>query len=225
MSKPHSSQLESLVPRALGLLASVLGIGFLMAYPLAPAEAIPGSHQVHSSGAIEASHPLVVYCSVIGGSMLLTWGVFALRFRTVTPLTPRRAFLAPLIGIGAIVAGVGRFTYEWLQAMPFEAVHAIHRDGTVESTTWELSVLETVQMELTVVQFVALASISMTVTGAIATKHDRRRTVASALVPFVIVGFGIGWTSQFPSALEALFLAVLVGIPFSIGYVTTQPEY
>ena len=163
----------------IGALVSFVGVGCVLLYPLAPADTIPGSYPLNHSDGIESSHPLVVYLSVVGGPMLLTWGAFTLRHRTLTPLTPRRTLLAPLLGLLGIVAGVGRFTYEWVRMTPFEVTHDI--DSTSEIV--DPSVLEIVQREFTGVQLVALAAILAMAVGAVAARRGWRGAIVSALVP------------------------------------------
>ncbi|MCU4971871.1 hypothetical protein OB955_03850 [Halobacteria archaeon AArc-m2/3/4] len=186
-------------------------------YPLAPAETIPGSDPFHSSGAIGVSDPLVVCFSVIGGSMLLTWSVFALRHRTLTPLTPRRVLLAPLLGILGIGAGVGRFTYEWTRATPFVW-------GDSEQTTADPSLLEIVLLEFTGVQFVALAAVSAMVVGAVASRRDHRATIASVLLPLAFVVLAVVWDGHTPITHDLFLMVSFAIVPFTVGYLATHSK-
>lgn len=215
--EPALQRIESLPACAFGVLAGFVGVGCLLVYPLAPAETIPGSDPFHSSGAIGVSDPLVVYFSVIGGSMLLTWSVFALRHRTLTPLTPRRVLLAPLLSVLGIGAGVGRFTYEWVRATPFVW-------GDAEQTTADPSLLEIVLFELTGVQFVALAAVSAMVVGAVAARRGHRATIASALLPPAFVVLAAVWDAHIPTTLEVFLTLLLAIVPFTVGYITTHSK-
>ncbi|MCU4743669.1 hypothetical protein [Natronoglomus mannanivorans] len=207
-------------------MASVVGMGLLLVYPSVPVETIPGSDPIHPAGALESSHPLVVYLSAVSGPVVLVWGMFVFRYQNLTPLTPGRALLAPVLSVLGIVAGIGRFTYEWIQATPFDAVHRFERDGTVEAETIDPSVLEIVLRELTGVQFVALAAVSAIVVGAVAARHSWRDATVVALLPIGFVAVSLADVWDFDATLPTVLLGTtaLASIPFAVGYVATRPE-
>ncbi|OVE84896.1 hypothetical protein B2G88_11045 [Natronolimnobius baerhuensis] len=138
-------------------------------------------------------------------------------------MTPRRALIAPGLSVLGLVAGIGRFTYEWTTDMPFEVVEA-QPGGSDASRTVDWPMHMIVQMDLGAAHFASLTASSMVVIGAIAAQRGWRRAAKSALVPAAILGFDIAWTAAVPSALESSVLTVLLGVPFAVGYVATRTE-
>lgn len=213
-------RLESVWPRVLGAVASVVGLGCLLVYPLAvpvvyplaPVEVLPGP----DPAVFEATHPFVVYCSAVGGAMVGTWGVFALRHRTLTPLTERRALLAPLSSLLSIVAGIGVFTYAWTREQPI--------GWCATEPPADFSVPQIVHIEIASAQPVALAAISSMIVGVIASERGWRRAAASAVLPIGLVIVAVVWQPRVLSALELLFLVVLASVPFSVGYATARQK-
>ncbi|OVE83395.1 hypothetical protein B2G88_13120 [Natronolimnobius baerhuensis] len=173
-------------------------------YPLAPAEWIPGY-----SHSLEPTHPFVVYVSAIGGALLVTWGVFAVRHRAVAPLTVRRALLAPVLGLFAIGAGVAVFTYEWIHGLPIGW-------WTAEAPL-EFHASQVVHAELGVPQFGALAAVLAMVVGTVAARHGWHRAVVWALLPVTLI---VGPTIWYETSLgvSLVVLAVFLGGPIAFGY-------
>lgn len=211
--RPSLRRLEPRLARVCGVVAAVVGLGLLLVYPLArpvvyplaPVEWIPGSARVFA-----ATHPLVVYASAVGGAMLLTWGVFAVRYRTRSPLTSRRVLLAPVLSVLCLVGGIAVFTYEWVRGMP---VGWCATEPPTEFTPSQI-----VRIELGPPQFAALAAISAMVVGTIAARRGWRYAAASALVPAtLIVGSSIRYDALGGAEL-LVFLAVVAGLPFAVGY-------
>lgn len=205
--------------QSIGFVLAFIGVCLLVVYPLAPAEIIPGSYPIHSSGALESSQPVVVYLSTVGGPVLLVWGLFVFQSGNLRPLTPSRTLLAPVLSALGSIAGVGRFTYEWLTATPFVS-------GATQPTTVDPPVSEIVLLELTGVQFVALAAVSTMVVGAIATRRGWRSTIVSALLPTGFVALALADIWQFSATVTEVFLgtAVLAVVPFAVGYVATRSD-
>ncbi|OVE83633.1 hypothetical protein B2G88_14470 [Natronolimnobius baerhuensis] len=192
----------------------VIGIACMMAYPLSPADVIPGSDSLPYGG-IRSAHPFVVYTSAIAGPILLTWGAFAMRQQTRRPLTPRRSLLALLLSVLVSVAGIARYTYEWVQETPFVA-------GDTQPTTVDPSVSEIVLREVTGTQFIALTAVSAMIVGSVATRRGRRDAFVSALLP---IGFALLLLSPI-SRIETgvttfVGTAAMAIVPFSIGYLAT----
>lgn len=205
--------------RSIGFALAFVGVCLFVVYPLAPAEILPGSYRIHSSGALESSHPVVVYLSTVGGPVLLVWGLFVFRSGNRRPLTPRRTLLAPVLSALGSIAGVGRFTYEWMTATPFVS-------GATQPTTVNPPVSEIVLLELTGVQFVALAAVSAMVVGAIAARRRWPSTLVSALLPagFVALALADAWQFSATATETVLGTAVLAAVPFAVGYVATRPD-
>ncbi|NGM70029.1 hypothetical protein G6M89_13615 [Natronolimnobius sp. AArcel1] len=212
------TRLEATLPRVIGLLATVVGLCCVLVYPLAlpivyplvPSALVPGNNLA----LFGPTHPLVVHFSAIVGPILLTWGLFAVRYRTRAPMTVRRAVLAPLLSLFSLGGGVAVFTYTWARGMPVGWCAA-------EPQT-QFSVSQIMHVEVAIAHFAALSAVSMVVVGAVAARHELRIALASVVVPAVIVVFGFVWQSSVPPLLEFALLVVFASIPFAIGYVTTR---
>lgn len=215
----NSQRIKSLRVQSVGLILSFIGICLLLVYPLAPAEIIPGSYSIHSSGALESSHPPIVYLSAVGGPVLFTWGIFAYQDGCISPLTPVRTLLALVLSVIGIIAGVGRFTYEWMEATPFIS-------GATQPTVVDLSVSEIVLLELSGVQFIALAAVSAMVVGSIAAQRGWRSTIVSALLPAGFATLALADIWQLSSTATEVFFgtAALAVVPFAVGYVATRSD-
>lgn len=203
--------------RALGAAASVVGVACMLLYPLSPAAAIPGSDPL-AYGGFETVHPVIVYCSAIAGPVLLTWGAFAVRQRTRRPLTPRRTLLALLLSVLGSVAGVARYTHEWVQATPFVA-------GATQPTTVDPSVSEIVLREVTGTQFIALAAVSAMVVGSVAARRGWRDALVSTLLPIGFTALLLSDISEIGATVTTVLLTAVVAIvPFTIGYIATRSD-
>lgn len=212
----HTTKVGGAVrPRTLGLLASIAGATGLLLYPLWLAGVVPGSDRI-PPGLPEASHPLVVYLGVVGGSILLTWGVFTARHRTVASLTPRRSLLALPVALLGIAAGVVVFVAQWTGTVPLDL------EGNPGA--FDPSSLEIVLIEVTAVQFVALAAVSATFVGTVVARRGRRTAAASAGLPIAFLALGAAWGPQ--TLLSPAFIAVvaLLAIPFAVGYAATRSQ-
>lgn len=217
MSGRLTRNIPSLEPtiRGYGLLSVFVGIGVLAIYPLAVLDLVAAG-QTLSGGVPEATFPPVVYLSVVAGSVLGTWGAFVARERSLTPLTTRRAFLAPLLGGLATVAGIATFAARWLRGTP----------TNLEGQPYELPMLEIVRLEFTGVQLIALAGVSAIVVGTTLARRGRRAAAVIAVLPVALTALAHSDRLLFDPnpMLTVPVLVALSIVPFLVGYVGADTE-
>ncbi|AWB27961.1 hypothetical protein [Halococcoides cellulosivorans] len=199
-------------PAAVGIFAALPGAGLVVLYPLTVAGLVPGTEQFGSTHP-SATHPIIVSLGVIAGSVSLTWGTFAVRDDDIAPLTSRRALTA--LGPALVSAGLGVawFSVKWTGATPTNI------EG--EPTT-PLALVEVLRLELTAVQFVALAAVSATVVGTVAATRDRQRALVATALPIGLSAVGFGWGPQHLTLSAVLAIAAITAIPFAVGYATAR---
>ncbi|WEL16438.1 hypothetical protein SVXHr_0253 [Halorhabdus sp. SVX81] len=202
----------SIGPGTVGVVAVLVGMGSSFLYPLVVAGLLPGIEQIAST-APRSSHPFVVYLSVIPGPILLTWGAFAYVDDEYTPLTPRRALAALVPVLVSVCLGVSLFAARWTGATPTDI------EGQARAP---LTLVEALQVELTAVQFVALAAVSAMVVGSVAATRDRWTALATGAVPLGLVVAGLAWGPQHLTPSTVPLVAATMAIPFGIGYVATR---
>ncbi|WEL20322.1 hypothetical protein [Halorhabdus sp. BNX81] len=202
----------SIGPGAVGVVAVLVGMGSSFLYPLVVAGLLPGIEQIAST-VPRSSHPFVVYLSVIPGPILLTWGAFAYVDDEYTPLTPRRALAALVPALVSVCLGVSVFAARWTGVAPTDI------EGQARAP---LSLVEALQLELTAVQFVALAAVSATFVGTVAATRDRWTALATGVVPVGLVAAGLAWGPQQISLSTLTLVAATMAIPFAAGYAATR---
>lgn len=206
--------------RVAGALAALIGAAALLVYTL---------YLPYSTGRTpvpELRSGIVVWTSTVVGPLLLTWGWFAMRNRTVSPLTPRRALLVPVLSCLASIGGIARFAYGWLQATPFEST----LPTGAEDRTIDPSVVEIVRMEFGSLHVFTLVTVAFTVVGTVSARGGRRSTLASVALPLGMLAIGTGVAillddvnGFLPSLLEIGTIAVLACLAFGVGYLAAKP--
>lgn len=195
-------------PRTVGLAAALVGVGCLLAYPLTVIGVVPWASEV-PPGLPETTHPLLIYFSVVAGSVLLTLGTFAIRGGTVRPLTPRRALVAVLSSFVTLAVGLAAFTYRWA------GTSRIDLEGNVLPP---LDLVQIVRLELHSIQFLALAGVSALYVGTKAARRGWRPTLASAALPSVLFALGVVWPPLPRTPGVVAIMVVLAVGPSAVGY-------
>lgn len=201
----------------IGFLTAVIGLAITLGYA-----ATVLSRENFPVGVPLPTSPVPVYISVIVGPVLLTWGVFAVRHQTLTPLTLRRALVAPLLSLLGTAAGIIVFVIEVTAETPIE----IPSDTSRGSTTYDPSILELVRWEFTGVQVLALVAVSGLVVGTVIARKGWRAGAASAALPaaFAAVLLADWWRLELRPEIAVTVLAVLAVPPLAVGYFAASPE-
>lgn len=200
-------------PTTSGIVAILIGVGLTLFYPLSMAGILPGTGRM-AQGVPSQSHPFTVYFSVILGSVLVTWGLFAYRDDEYEPLTPQRALLAFLPAIFSASLGVGWFVYTWTTRTVTD----------LEGQPVEYTTIQILRLELTAVQFVAFAGVSSAVVGAVAATSGRRTGIKVTAVPLVLIAVGFLWSSFAVTPFAVVSIVVATTVPFAIGYAATRSK-
>lgn len=204
----------SVGPAAVGVVAALAGAGFVLLYPLSVAGVLPGTE---GTGSVvpRTTHPILVYLSVIVGPILLTWGSFVYLDDEYAPFTPRRALGALVPALVSASMGISWFVYEWMG----ETMTGL--EGEVSPP---LPFGELLRLELTAIQFVALAAVSAMFVGTVVATRDRRTALATTAVPLGLVAAGLLWGPQQLTFFTILFVAVITAVPCAVGYAAARSD-
>lgn len=201
----------------LGGATAVAGLSLTAAYPL-DVLTRPGTGLVEAP---RATHPFLIYPTLILGPLLLTLGTVALCREVDGRLTPRRALLAPLTYVLGAAAGIAAYVYRWLRVTPT----TVPSDTGGPPRTIYFTPIELVQREFTPAHQLSLVAVTAVVVGAITATHGRRAGLLGGLplVALVALMFLEQWRLRYGDpALLLTFAVGMPSIPFLVGYVIAR---